>query len=176
MGEASAGTGSADSSAEEDLPNRGTVSSQSASFQQYSAEGKLHLAEFGEESSGDDRGAVETVIEPYLETVAAGEWAEACAYLLADARANVTQLAEAKGKGGGCAEALPVAIASAGDSRTPVLAPEGIASLRIEKGGRAGAGAGFALFHAGDGEDRWIAVKVEDGSWKILSIAPQSFR
>ncbi|HWI96825.1 MAG TPA: hypothetical protein VNS60_12230 [Solirubrobacterales bacterium] len=86
----------------------------------------------------------------------------------------------AKGSVEGCGEALEPwsksPLGSSGGDGSPIYAPEGISSLRIQKGGSSGDGAGFALFHGSDGTDRWLAMKVEDGKWKLLSASPQPFR
>lgn len=156
-------------------PDRGEVSAQSEGFQKYSAKGKLHLAEFGEEAAGGDREAVQKIVGSYLDAVAAGEWSEACNYLLTETRAQVIGLSP---DAGDCPTALRRFVeggAGGTDSQT-VTAPEGIASLRLQSGGPAGEGAGFALFHASNGEDLWVAVKKRDGSWRILSANPQAFR
>lgn len=158
-----------------DLPERGTVSPQSTDFQKYSAKGKLHLAEFGEEADSGARTAVEGVVVPYLEAIGQGEWASACAHLLARTKAEIAKLDPSGGAS--CGEAMAaVEKASGGADGAPIQAPDGIASLRIEKDGLAGPGAGFALFHGSDGNDHWLAVKNEGGKWRILSIAPQPFR
>jgi hypothetical protein len=164
-----------------DLPHRGQVSANSAPFQKYSAKGKLHLAEFGEEASGGDFGEAETVVEDYLQAFGAQKWGVACEYLLTEVKAQiVTMVKGAKGSVEGCDEALepwsksPLGRGS-GDG-SPIYAPEGISSLRIQKGGLSGDGAGFALFRGSDGTDHWLAMKVEDGKWKLLSASPQLFR
>jgi hypothetical protein len=155
----------------------GSPSPQSAPFAKHSSESsgksqpKLHLAEFGEEASGEERGEAQEVLAAYLQAAAAGEWERACEYLLGEARAQLEDLAK---EGGGCGEALRGAVEGAGGG-APALAPEGIASLRVQKGGLAGEGAGFALFRGSDGEDRWVAMKRQDGEWKVLSIAPLPF-
>lgn len=158
-----------------DLPDRGEVSSRSASFQQYSAKGKLHLAEFGEEASDGDLSAVEATVVSYLEAVGNEEWEEACTYVLDEVKAQLAEFVKQANKSGGCSEALPTAFSQKG-SEESIYASEGIASLRIKKGDLAGEGAGFALFHASNGEDRWIAVKKQNGEWGVLSTVPQPFR
>jgi len=176
--------GSGDGSAEEqksresrDLPSRGKVSSNSAPFQKYSAEGKLHLAEFGEEASSGDASEAQTAVTAYLQAYAAEEWDKACEYLLTEIKAQLQQLTKTSS---GCGETLAAfaksPLSSAGGSGSPISAPEGIASLRTQEGGRSGEGVGFALFHGSDGADHWLAMKVQDGKWLILSATPQPFR
>ncbi len=162
-----------------DLPDRGAASGESKSFQKYSAAGKLHLAEFGEEGSEDSRGDVSEVVVTYLQAAAREEWDAACSYLSAQVKAQISTLAEQSNQAGDCAQALPKTIkafAPPAADVSGVLAPDGVASLRVQEGGRAGEGAGFALFHGSDGEDHWIAVKREDGKWLVLSTSPQTFQ
>ncbi len=178
--EANTGGGSAEeqkSRASRDLPKRGKVSTNSAPFQKYSAKGKLHLAEFGDEATSGDTGEAQATVTSYLQAYGGEEWDKACEYLLAEIKAQLQQLTNTSG---GCAETLAAfaksPLAGEGGSGSPIYAPEGIASLRIQEGGRAGEGAGFALFHGSDGEDHWLAMKVQDGRWLILSTTPQPFR
>jgi len=152
----------------------GSSSPQSAPFAKYSGKGKakLHLAEFGEEASGGERAAAQAVLAAYLQASGEGDWGRACSYLSATPRAEIDQLSKASGDS--CGETLHK-LAGASEESTR-LTSEGVASLRIEQGGRAGEGAGFALFHGSDGADHWMAMKIEDRTWKVLSTAPQPFR
>jgi hypothetical protein len=180
-GSGSSPHGSAKSRAKLDLPKRGKVSQQSESFQQYSAPGKLHLAEFGHEAEGESRGEADEVALGYLEAAAHEEWANACGYLMEQIKAELTQLfAKSDPSAKDCPEQLAQMSKSqlwrkASDG-SPISAPEGISSIRIKEGGLARGGAGFALFHGSDGEDHWLAMKVEGGEWKVLSTSPQPFQ
>jgi hypothetical protein len=158
-------------------PDRGEVSSQSAEFQKYSQRGKLHLAEFGDEAGSDSRREAEAVLVSYLEATGQEDWAKACAYLSPLATAQFEAAKQISGQS--CGKTLARFAKSSrrkeGNGDSPIYASRGIASLRIEEGGLAGAGAGFALFHGSDGKDHWMAMKVEDGAWKIISALPQPF-
>lgn len=162
----------------------GSPSPQSAPFSKYSGQSSgqgqpaLHLAEFGKEAAQGRRMEVQGVIEEYLEASGAGEWEKACAHLAADVKAQAEGLARQQGKEGGCAPALAMIVKTFGEVSGAGLpqVSQGIASLRIDEGGRAGEGAGFALFHGSDGADHWMAVKREGGAWRVLSVAPQSLR
>lgn len=186
-GSSGTGTGSGSGSGEQSSngasrngPVRGKVSAQSAEFQQYSRKGKLHLAEFGDEASSNDFGEAQEVVVNYLQAARAEEWDKACTYLSPAVVAQVEEIAAAAKEptGKGCGAALgqfaksPLWKEANGES--PIYAPEGISSLRMQQGGRAGEGAGFALFHGSDGEDHWLAMKNE-GGWKVLSTSPQPF-
>jgi hypothetical protein len=159
----------------------GEPSAQSAPFARYSGKGKahLHLAEFGSEADAGERSEVESLVEKYFAAGAAAEWARACEYLSPQVSAQLEALArqEDDATGEGCAEELAGVLRAFGKAmgEGAMSAPEGITSLRTEVGGRAGEGAGFALFHGSDGSDHWMAVKREDGAWKIFSTAPQPF-
>jgi hypothetical protein len=162
----------------------GSPSPQSAPFSKYSGQSSakgqpaLHLAEFGKEAAEARRREAGGVIEEYLQAKGAGEWEKACAYLAADVKAQAEGLAKAQGTEGGCGPALAMIVKTfGGDNRAgPLQASQGIASLRVQEGGRSGEGAGFALFHGSDGADYWMAVKREGGAWKVLSPAPQPLR
>lgn len=179
----SAGSGSNDSAesrAEQGLPQRGKVSARSKSFQKYSAPGKLHLAEFGHEAKGSSRDEADEVVVAYVEAVGHEEWEAACRYLSATVKAQLGQPGATSASPGEC----PKLLAEASESElwrkmshgSPIYAPEGIASFRIKEGGRAGGGAGFALFHGSDGEDHWLAIKVEEGRWRVLTPHPEPFQ
>lgn len=135
-------------------------------------EGELHLDEFGVEASDDDFGNVAAIVVPYLEAVGNEEWAKACTFVLEEVKA---QLGAQMSKSGDCGTALPAIIEASAQqgNEEPVYASEGIASLRIKKGGPAGEGVGFALFRASNGEDHWILVKKQDGEWGVLSTIAQ---
>jgi hypothetical protein len=153
----------------------GSPSPQSAPFAKYSgssSQGKLHLAEFGSEAEEAARREVQGAIGEYLQATRAGGWALACGYLAAEARAQVNELAKSEG----CGTGLTAVIRMLGKNDTLSVEPsDGIASLRIQEGGRSGEGVGFALFHGSDGGDYWMAVKRQGGEWKVLSVVPQPF-
>lgn len=149
----------------------GVVSPRSAGFRQYSERGKLHLAEFGVEASGGEREAAGVVLESYLRARQQGDWARACGYVFASTISQVQELAAqvdpAKAKT--CKGAFDLATVQSTDTHDHLTA--GIASLRVKPG----AGAGFALFHAADGADYWMPMKIEGRDWKVLSLAPSRF-
>lgn len=151
----------------------GSPSSRSAPFTQYSGEGqaKLHLAEFGDEAAPSVRREAGSAVAEYLRSSAEADWAKACSLLAGEVHAELA-------RAGGCPASLPGILEADGGSTGQgrrVGVPGNVASLRIEAGGRAGEGAGFALFHGVDGKDYWIAVKRQGGRWRILTIAPQAF-
>jgi hypothetical protein len=128
------------------------------------------LAEFGAEAGKGERAEVEAVVVAYLGAVVAADWDRACAYLTSETRAQSSQYG-----GERCGRGLRAAVDALARSGSEPVLPLGVASLRIERGGRAGGGAGFALFHTSDRGDRWMAVKREGGEWKVLSVVPQPF-
>jgi hypothetical protein len=173
-----ASTGASEASSGEKLPpDRGEISAQSARFQKYSQNGKLHLAEFGDEASSARRREAEGVLVSYFEATRREAWPKACTYLSAVTTAQFEAAKQTSDQSCGktLAQLAKSELGKKGKSDSPIYASRGIASLRIEEGGLAGAGAGFALFHGSDGKDHWMAMKVEDGAWKIISALPQPF-
>jgi hypothetical protein len=159
----------------------GDPSPQSESFEKYShlpdtssATRGLHLAEFGDEADSDSRQAVSSVVSSYLAAIEGGNWERACASLSAGLQ---SQILAGTGNPSSCGEALHTAVSAFNEAtgRKSISAPEGVASLRIETGGRAGEGAGFALLHGDDGSDYWLAVRREGGEWRLISLVPQLF-
>lgn len=137
----------------------------------------MHLAEFGDEADGDSHQEVSSLVSSYLAAIKAKEWRHACESLAAGLVSQIFPANAAKGASPSCGESLQSAISAFGGDagRRDISASEGVSSLRIETGGRAGEGAGFALFHGSDGKDYWLAVRREGGEWKLISIAPQPF-
>lgn len=159
----------------------GTPSEESEPFAKYSGEGAvpLHLAEYGDEQSAEERAEVGSALKAYLQATAAEEWDTACTYLAAGMKGQfetVAQQAKSSPKPN-CGDILKAFVEkpTPGVVRFQVLGPEGVASLRIKEGGLAGEGAGFALFHGTNGKDYWMIVRREGGQWMINSMVPQPF-
>jgi len=131
--------------------------------------GKLDIPAFGVEASDGELAAAEVALEGYLQAREAGEWAKACGFLLAPTRGQIQAFARRldPAKGRTCAGAFQLTTTKFAKG-TENLATAGVSSLRVKPG----AGAGFALFHGSDGADYWMAMKVEGGSWKVLSTGP----
>ncbi len=168
----SAEGGDADRDSAAELPPRGDVSAQSSDFEKYSRKGKLHLAEFGSEGTDSERSEIDRLVDAYLAAIAKADWGEACSYLSVAVKDQLAELAARQRQGEDCAQALPEFLqAMVGpEGAAPISAPEGVASFRVQEGV-----GGFALFHGSDATDHWLALKPEDGEWKVLSIAPQPF-
>jgi hypothetical protein len=155
---------------------REVVSPRSAPFQKYSGDGpgELRIAEFGTEGSRSDRLEVQAAVDDYLRATGSGKWGEACAYASVVLRSQIDEIIRnakqtPKPTCGEVLEAL--ATPPSGVPLADVAAPERIASLRIKEE----AGGGFALFRGNDGMDYWMAVRSDDGVWRVLSPAPQAF-
>jgi hypothetical protein len=134
--------------------------------------GRTHIPAFGVEASADERSAVEAVLSAYLRASREGEWGKACTYLLGDISSEISVLERGSNPSGGegCATALPrVFDLSRRNGLNPYLGPAPLSGLRVKEG----TGAGFALFHGVDGNDYWVAMKVEGGRWRVLSTIPQ---
>jgi hypothetical protein len=158
----------------------GAPSRRSAPFAKYSSESDpqshLHLAEFGDEAGAGDRAEVQEVLSAYLAAVKAQEWDVACSHLIEEDQAQIGAMATENGGEGTCAGGLPEALTTFDHSTHPKpdSAPDGVASLRIQRGGLSGEGAGFALFRS-EGADYWIGVKREGGAWRLLTISAEEF-
>ena len=150
----------------------GDPSKQSESFEKYSHQAgpHLHLAEFGAEADSEGRQEVSSIVSSYLAAIAAGHWERACESLAASLE-SLIPTNDPSSCGGALQSAVSAFERAAG--RESISAPEGVASLRIQTGGRAGEGTGFALFHGSDGKDYWLAVKREGGEWRLISVVPQ---
>jgi hypothetical protein len=158
----------------------GVPSKRSAPFAKYSPQSDpqshLHLAEFGNEAATGERTEVGEVLSAYLAAVKADEWEVACSHLIEEDQAQLRVMGAEDGGGGSCGEGLPKALTTF-DRAThpkPDSAPDGVASLRTQRGGLSGEGAGFALFHS-EGADYWVGVKREGGVWRLLTISPEEF-
>src|SRR6478752_4677040 len=129
--------------------------------------GQTDIPAFGVEASASTRTDVENVLGAYLRAGGKGEWARACTYLLRTVSAELSELARRStpNLGPGCAAMLPRVIKLSTRDRDPYFGTAQLSGFRIKEG----AGAGFALFHGTDGNDYWVAMKVEGGKWKILS-------
>jgi hypothetical protein len=170
--------GSQDDSTTPPAKSEGVVSARSTAFQKYSGKGAghLHIAEFGIEASDKDRREVQSAIDTYLKALGNGEWDRACGMVSEVLKQEIAEIA-AQAQGAprpSCGEILKaLSKASRGQGeQSPISAPRGISSLRI----REGPGAGFALFHGSNGEDYWITVKRETGTWNVTAAAPRLFR
>lgn len=152
-------------------PARGALSPQSEEFSKFDGRHGLHLAHFGEEARRGRRGEAEAVIVAYLHALDSRSWNRACALLSAAVKAQVEQLAGLPG----CERALARFVGSSHPSSGALAAPEGVSSLRLQKGEGSREAAGFALFHGGDGSDYWMALKAEGDRWTVLSATPQPF-
>lgn len=165
------------SRAEYERERYGGPSGRSAPFSKYSKQGgpHLHLAEFGEEAESGEREAAQAVVLAYLRDIADGDWESACSYLAGEVPEEISSAQGGSGKS--CGSALEAAVKTFEEAGGVAVTrpPDAISSFRIESGGPAGEGAGFALFHGQGGGDRWIALRKTDGDWRLLSIAPQPF-
>jgi len=136
------------------------------------ASGQTHIPAFGVEASSDERADVEITLNAYLHAGGAGEWSKACSYLDRSVAGELSTFAKESNPdaGLGCATSLPRILELSSNYQDPYFGPARLSGLRIKEG----AGAGFALFHGDDGRDYWVAVKVDNGRWKILSTVPTS--
>jgi hypothetical protein len=171
-GEDATGPGSDAGSRDRDSspPAGESVSSRSAPFRGSSGPLK-NLPEYGVEAGAGQREQAQLLLTGYLDAVTTGEWGTACGYLAPEFLVQIRQLVGGAGElpSGWCAEALPAYITAAGRAPAELRDYIGIevASLRVE------GDAAFALIHGDGGEDLWVAMKLRDGKWKLLTPMPQ---
>jgi hypothetical protein len=153
----------------------GVISSRSAVFQKYSGKGagRLHIAEFGTEANSTDRQEAQSAIDAYLQAIDEEKWEGACGMVSQVLKGEIAEVAAhtTRAPRPSCGEILKAIYEASRGVHSSISAPRGVASLRV----REGPGGGFALFHGSDGEDYWITVKREAGTWKVLAAAPSRF-
>lgn len=113
------------------------------------------------------------VLEDYLRAQREDRWQKACTYLSAGAKAPLNQIISQFSQIESCGQALRISIANLSERGDPYVGTANVASMRIKRGGLAGEGSGFALFHGEDGFDYWVTMRREGGQWKVGSITPQ---
>jgi len=164
----------------------GPPSRRSAGFRASSKRGVLkHLPEFGSEASAGGRNEAQATLAAYLGATGAGDWSEACKYLLPYYVATLEASARAAtGAPRDCAETLPALFKQAAEQPGPKFpdtqAPR-VASLRVEAYPQDRAAelelnleqAGFALLHGSDGEDYYMSMTREGGKWKLTMPMPR---
>jgi hypothetical protein len=133
--------------------------------QEEEAPGDHSIQEYGSEAAGSEKEDVLTAMHSFLTAMAAGQHAKVCAGLLASARAQLVQLANAQGKGGSCTVTLAKLL-------NPSVAAE---ASRAAKGTigrvRVGEGNALVLFRPQGGKLSYFVMKEEDGAWKATSVA-----
>lgn len=131
---------------------------------------------FGIEAEAAERLKAEEALRAYLDATGTGAWSRACGKLASIAVAQLQELIvraraiEKKTCGEGLRLALGLIRREEKGKLYHGVAP--VAALRIKKGGTAGGGAGFALFHGRDGRDYYIAMRLENGEWRIGTLTP----
>jgi len=133
------------------------------------AGGDNSIQEYGEEEDAEGRAeAMKPIIALYraLET---GNWSSVCDdHLSAPNLQQLKVLAEKSSqiKGKGCAEILGGLNQTAGGARGPDTPDGEIVSFRVE------GDTGFAIWWGIDGKGYALALKSEDGAWKLTALAP----
>lgn len=140
--------------------------------------GVTDLPAFGIEASPAERGEAQESLSTYLDALRAQAWDKACAYLDSAAIAQLRQLTAKVPSitDKSCGEALRLVSTSPSAQPSPYNGPIELSALRIKRGGGAREGAGFALFHGDDGDDYWITMRLDDGSWKVTALSLQRLK
>jgi hypothetical protein len=142
----------------------GTASGGAASFKV--AHGDNSIPEYGQEASSSERQRAATALAAFLKARAAGEWAQACAYLTRTTRKQLELFAKAtKGKVSGCAPILAAFSRDSAASRADLYSGS-VAAVRIK--GRSA----FALFHGPHASKYVMPMVNEGGAWKVGDLAP----
>jgi hypothetical protein len=124
------------------------------------------VQEFGREATPAERAQVSTMVAAWLRARAAKNWGKACSYLHSKVRAFALRTASqaSEERSMTCPKALALFSQSGEPPRDNIK--DGVASLRIE------AGTGYAQYHGKEGRDWILAVRMEDGDWKIADFRP----
>lgn len=137
----------------------------------HDSSGVTEIPAFGAEASTAERLAAGQALAVYLAAARSGDWGGACSSLAAITRLQLRELLRRAKQidDKSCGTALRLLL-EAPSGEAPYYGPSRVAALRVKRGGAAGEGAGFALFHGDDGKDYWIAMRREDGEWKVTAM------
>lgn len=130
--------------------------------------GDNSVQEFGEEAGEEEFEAAAVALHNFLDARAEGEWAAACEYLASDVVGSLEKLAaQAKGvEETTCAAILGKLTNPAAKEDLREEAEEAdVGSLRVE-GDRS-----FVIYHGTGDVILAMAMKQEDGEWKVASLA-----
>jgi hypothetical protein len=123
---------------------------------------------FGREASVAEREEASRVVEEDLKARAAGDWAKQCAVLSTEQSAEVREFTYVNGKEDSCTDALRTLASPL--PQTKSLRADNMASPVYAF--RIGANRGFAFYHGKEGTAYTMAMKHEDGRWKVDDLTP----
>jgi hypothetical protein len=123
------------------------------------------VVNFGEEADDEEREAISTLLEEHFDARAAGEWAKQCASMTFEQSEEVreTTVPNANCAKGLRIQATPLAQTQAFRAN-PMTGP--IDAFRVE------GELGYALFRGKDGKQYVVAMKKENGKWKVDDLIP----
>ena len=130
--------------------------------------GDNSIQEFGQEQGEDERVAAMLPITALYKAQFTGDWSAVCdTYLSANNVQQLKLLSEKSPqlKGKSCAEVLS-GLTQATGIRTPDTPDGGVVSFRVD------GDTGFAIYWGIDGKGYAFALKSENGSWRLTSLAP----
>ncbi|MEX2448263.1 MAG: hypothetical protein WD404_05900 [Solirubrobacterales bacterium] len=129
--------------------------------------GDNSIQEFGSEASESEFDEAAAAVHGFFDARAGGDWATACSFLAGDVADSLKQLTgNSKAlQGQGCAGILEALSRGVPKSALRAAAVADIGSLRVE-GDRA-----FVIYRGTQDTVFAIAVKKEDGRWKVASLA-----
>lgn len=125
------------------------------------------VQEYGREATPAERAQVSKMVEAWLRARAKGDWGEVCKYTHEKEVAYILRLGAqvAKEPISSCARALSFAITQLTEAPRDNI-KGGVASLRVANGH------GYAQYHGKEGLDWVLAVRRENGTWKVSDLRP----
>ena len=129
--------------------------------------GDNSIQEYGDEAGAEERAKTTKTIVTFYSASAGEEWAKVCGVLSAKNVKSMKLFAKRipNVKSDDCAGVLAV-IDSGAKASPPERIKGGVVSLRVE------GDIGFALYHGANGKNYAFPLTLEDGEWKLTSIAP----
>jgi hypothetical protein len=130
--------------------------------------GDNSIQEYGEEAPASEMDEAAAALHNFLDARAAGDWASACSFLATDVVETLEKLAsQAKElQGADCAAILGrLTNPAATEAIRAEAAQADVASLRVEGDG------GFVIYRGIDDAVQAVAMRKEDGEWKVGSLA-----
>jgi hypothetical protein len=129
--------------------------------------GDNSIQEYGSEADAEERAKATKTIATFYSASGGEDWAKVCGALSAKNVESMKQFAKRipNVKSADCPGVLAVLI-SGGKGNPPERIKGGVVSLRVE------GDIGFALFHGVNGKNYAFPLTLEEGEWKLTSLAP----
>jgi hypothetical protein len=130
--------------------------------------GDNSIQRYGLEAGSEERAEAIAIVQGFLDARATDNWRAACSYLVESQRLQFEQLARSteRLRGGGCAAAMKALTGAAPKRMRVAEARIDVLSFRI------GEENAFLIYNGVDGKAYATALADEDGTWKVISVAP----